>query len=375
MNVVASVPEGLEKSLAEEISNLGGFNINTYKRFINFECDFETFYRVHFYSRLAFRFYREIASFNCYDKQSLYEGVRDSFDWLSWLHFEKTFNVQVTGRTSSLSHTHFTALEVKNSITDLQQVAWNKRSNISLDNPDFIIHLHLRNNKAIISLQSSVESLHKRGYRPAVGNAPLKENLAAGLINITQWNGKVPLIDFMCGSGTFLIEAVNQFLEVPINIEQVYLFENWLDFRKDIYLNEKNKAKNKNINYQTLPTITGCEINKQVFEQAKVNISLAGLEKYIELINNDFLELQLKKRTPGIIICNPPYGKKLGDENQLISLYEQMGIFLKNNFSGWEFWLLSGNPKLTKYLRMKSSLKIPVSNGGIDCRWIKYLIR
>ena len=374
MNVVASSPEGLEKSLAEEISNLGGFNINTYKRFINFECDFETFYRVHFYSRLAFRFYREIASFNCYDKQSLYAGVRDSFDWLNWLHFDKTFNVQVTGRTSSLSHTHFTALEVKNSITDLQQAVWNKRSNISLDNPDFIIHLHLNNNKAILSLQSSVESLHKRGYRPAIGNAPLKENLASGLINMTKWNGKVPLVDLMCGSGTFLIEAVNQFLGVPIKIDQVYLFENWLDFRKDIYLNEKNKAKNKIINYEKLPTIIGCEINKKVFEQANVNISLAGLENYIELINNDFLALQLSC-TPGIIICNPPYGKKLGDENELIYLYEQMGIFLKNNFSGWEFWLLSGNPKLTKYLKMKSSLKIPVSNGGIDCRWIKYLIR
>ena len=374
MNVVASSPEGLEKSLAEEISNLGGFNINTYKRFINFECDFETFYRVHFYSRLAFRFYREIASFNCYDKQSLYAGVRDSFDWLNWLHFDKTFNVQVTGRTSSLSHTHFTALEVKNSITDLQQAVWNKRSNISLDNPDFIIHLHLNNNKAILSLQSSVESLHKRGYRPAIGNAPLKENLASGLINMTQWNGKVPLIDFMCGSGTFLIEAVNQYLGVPINIDQVYLFENWLDFRKDIYLNEKNKAKNKIINYEKLPTIIGCEINKKVFEQANLNISLAGLENYIELINNDFLALQLTC-IPGIIICNPPYGKKLGDENELIYLYEQMGIFLKNKFSGWEFWLLSGNPKLTKYLKMKSSLKIPVSNGGIDCRWIKYLIR
>jgi len=374
MNVVASSPEGLEKYLAEEISDLGGFNINTYKRFINFECDFETFYRVHFYSRLAFRFYREIASFTCYDRESLYEGVRDSFNWLDWLHYEKTFNVQVTGRTSSLSHTHFTALEVKNSITDLQQAIWNRRSNISLDNPDFIIHLHLNNNKAILSFQSSLESLHKRGYRPAVGNAPLKENLASGLINMTQWDGKVPLIDIMCGSGTFLIEAVNQFLEVPLNIEQIYLFENWLDFRKDIYLNEKNKAKNKIINYEKLPKIMGYEINKSVFEQAKVNTLLAGLENYIELINDDFLELK-PKFSPGIIICNPPYGKKLGKENELIDLYEQLGIFLKNNFSGWEFWLLSGNSKLTKYLKMKSSLKIPVSNGGIDCRWIKYLIR
>ena len=150
-----------------------------------------------------------------------------------------------------------------------------------------------------------MESLHKRGYRPAIGNAPLKENLASGLINMTQWNGEVPLIDFMCGSGTFLIEAVNQFLEVPINIKQEYLFENWLDFRRDIYLKEKNKAKNKIINYEKLPRIIGCEINKNVFDQANVNISLARLENYIEIINNDFLELQLSC-TPGIIICNPP---------------------------------------------------------------------
>ena len=119
MNVIASAPEGLEKYLAEEIGDLGGYKINTFKRTVTFECDYATFYRIHFFSRIAFRFYREIASFNCYDKQSLYEGVRDSFDWLNWLHFDKTFNVQVTGRTSSLSHTHFTALEVKNSITCL----------------------------------------------------------------------------------------------------------------------------------------------------------------------------------------------------------------------------------------------------------------
>ena len=153
-----------------------------------------------------------------------------------------------------------------------------------------------------------IRDRHKRGYRPAIGNAPLKENLASGLIKMTQWNGKVPLIDFMCGSGTFLIEAVNQFLEVPINLDQVYLFENWLDFRKDIYLNERNKAKNKIINYEKVPTILGCEIDKTVFDQAKVNISLAGLENHIEIINNNFLELQLECK-PGVILCNPPYGK------------------------------------------------------------------
>ena len=143
MYVIASSPEGLEKYLASEIIDLGGFNINTYKRSVSFECDYATFYRIHFFSRVAFRFYREVSRFVCYDRLSLYEGVRDSFDWLKWLPSEKTFNVQVTGRTSLLSHSHFTALEVKNSITDLQQSVWNKRSNISLDNPDSVSYTHL----------------------------------------------------------------------------------------------------------------------------------------------------------------------------------------------------------------------------------------
>ena len=374
MYVIASSPVGLEKYLASEIIDLGGFNINTYKRSVSFECDYATFYRIHFFSRVAFRFYREVSRFVCYDRLSLYEGVRDSFDWLKWLPSEKTFNVQVTGRTSSLSHSHFTALEVKNSITDLQQSVWNKRSNISLDNPDLIIHLHLNNDRGVLSLQSTFESLHKRGYRPAIGNAPLKENLASGLLKMTEWNGTKPLVDLMCGSGTFLIEAINQILKVPLKFQQFYLFENWLDFNKNIYLEEKNKAQKKVVTFEKLSKIIGCEINKDVFDQARVNIKLAGLENYIELQNDDFKNIQFKS-SEGLVLCNPPYGKKLGDENELITLYEDMGEFLKKNFSGWEFWLLSGNPKLTRYLKMKYSLKIPVSNGGIDCRWIKYLIR
>ena len=374
MNIIASAPQGLEKYLAKEISDFGGCKINTYKRTVTFQCDYPTFYRVHFFSRIAFRFYREVARFSCCDRKSLYDGVRESFPWLDWIPLEKNFNVQVTGRTSSLTHTHYTALEVKNAITDLQKSVWNKRSCISLDDPDLIIHLHLNNNQAIVSLQSSFGSLHKRGYRPAIGSAPVKENLASGLLKITEWDGKRPLIDLMCGSGTFLIEAVNQILEVPLNTNQKFLFENWLDFKKDIFLNEIKKAKNKTINYKKLPKIIGCEINKKVSDEAELNISLAGLDNYIEILNDDFSKIQFNS-SEGLILCNPPYGKKLGDENELIFLYEKLGIFLKTHFSGWEFWLLSGNPKLTKYLKMKASLKVPISNGGIDCRWIKYLIR
>ena len=378
MKIIASSPEGLEKVLAREIINYGGSNISVLKRCVSFSCNHETFYRLHFFSKIAFRFYRQIASFQCFDKSSLYDGVQSSFDWLKWIPIDKTFCVYVTGKTSNLRHYHFTSLQVKNAIVDLQKATYGKRSDICLDNPYLIIHLHLYDNQAVLSLQSTVESLHKRGYRPCLGNAPLKENLAAGLMKITQWDSSIPLIDLMCGSGTFLIEGVSNALKIP-SVKKNYLFQNWFDFNEIIFNKEILKIQNnyplKNADVkQTFSKVIGCENNKEVFMQAKNNIDLSGFSQYIEIHNKDFCDFQMDSN-PGIIVCNPPYGKRLGEENELIDLYLKIGTYLKNNFSGWEFWLLSGNPLLTRYLKMKASLKIPVSNGGIDCRWIKYLIR
>jgi len=373
MNIVASSPEGLERLLAKEVSDFGGKQIKIFKRSVSFKCDFATFYRLHFYSRIAFRFYREVSRFECSDKNSLYKSVQSSFDWLKWLPTNKSFCVHATGKNLFLRHTHFTALQVKNAIIDLQKKYLGSRSDISIKNPYLIIHLHLNNEEAILSLQSTVESLHRRGYRPFMADAPLKENLAAGLIKITEWEGKKPLIDIMCGSGTLLIEAISQHLRIPNISKKNYLFENWLDFKKDIFISEKLELMRNHSNDLKISKIIGCEIDIDIFEQAQKNISLAGLENYVELYNMDFANLIINEE-PGIILCNPPYGKRIGDEQELINLYSQLGDFLKQNCSGWTFWLLSGNPKLTKFLKMKASLKIPINNGGIDCRWIKYLI-
>ena len=373
MHIIASSPEGLEKVLAKEINNYGGSNISILKRCVSFKCNYETFYKLHFFSKIAFRFYRQIASFQCFDKGSLYEGVQSSFDWLKWLPTDKTFCVYVTGKNPNLRHSHFTSLQVKNAIVDLQKSIYGQRSNICINNPYLIIHLHLHDNLAVLSLQSTVESLHKRGFRPSLGNAPLKENLAAGLIKITKWDSSIPLIDLMCGSGTFLIESVSNALNIP-HIKKNYLFKNWIDFDERIYNQEILKIQNNTSKTQNFSKVIGCEIEKEVFLQAKNNIYLSGFSQYIEIYNKDFYNLKIDCQ-PGIIVCNPPYGKRIGDENNLIELYLKIGTYLKNNLSGWDFWLLSGNPLLTKYLKMKASLKIPISNGGIDCRWIKYSIR
>ena len=374
MNVVASCPEGLETLLAQEISDLGGKQIKIFKRFLSFNCDIATFYRIHFYSRIAFRFYRQIARFPCFDKYTLYKGVQSSFDWLKWLPTNESFCVNVSGKTTFLSHSHFTALQVKNAIIDLQKSSLGSRSDISIKYPYLIIHLHLRDDEAILSLQSSVESLHKRGYRPAMADAPLKENLAAGLVKMSGWDGQKPLLDLMCGSGSLLIEGISQYFKIPNMTKKKYLFENWLDFQKDIFIFEKSKLNMHQFSNLKISNVIGCEINTEIYKQAKSNILHAGLENYIELFNMDFSNLRINYQ-PGIVLCNPPYGKRIGEEHELVDLYINLGQYLKKNFSGWTFWLLSGNPQLTKYLRMKASLKIPINNGGIDCRWIKYLIR
>jgi len=186
------------------------------------------------------------------------------------------------------------------------------------------------------------------------------------------------LIDLMCGSGTFLIEGVSNNLNIP-SIKKNYLFENWFDFNASTFKKEISKIQNNNLIKNTpikqnFSKVIGCEIDREVFLQAENNIYLSGFSQYIEIHNKDFSDFKMDSK-PGIIVCNPPYGKKIGEENELIDLYVNIGTYLKNYFSGWEFWLLSGNPLLTRYLKMKASLKIPVSNGGIDCRWIKYLIR
>ena len=375
MNIIASSPQGLENQLAQEITNLGGRNVHIRRRYVFFKSNYETFYNLHFYSRIAFRFYREIARFSCFNKATLYQGVQASFEWLKWLPPSKNFCVQVSGGSKFLNHSHFNALQVKNSIVDLQRSSLGVRSSVSLHNPYLIIHLHLNNKEAILSLQSTSESLHKRGYRPSIGNAPLKENLAAGLIQITKWDGRTPLIDIMCGSGTFLIEAAAQFLRQPLPIKGKYLFENWNDFDLDLFKKVKSNINKDSFKELKSSKIIGCEISSNVFRQAKENIKLANLSDLIEIHNIDFSKFNVNNQR-GTIVCNPPYGKKLGkDRKELIELYEKIGNSLKDKFSGWEFWLLSGNPELTRYLRMKSSLKIPISNGGIDCRWIKYEIR
>ncbi len=373
MEVIGVYPQGLEEEGAKELQSLGAKSVRPFNRTVAFQADLSCFYRLHLQARLPFRFLREIARFQCNGPESLYKSVQSAFDWERWLHPSMSFRVDVTGTSHGLTHTHFTALQVKNALVDLQRSLWLKRSDIKLVDPDLCLHLHLSRSGAVLSLDGSSRSLHRRGYRAAMGLAPLKENLAAGLIQKTGWDGTFPLVDPLCGSGTLLIEAVSCFLSLPAGLKRSFLFEAWPDFDQNLWEEEKNRAKSKISLEKQIPAVIGCEQEPDIARQAKTNVAAAGLEKFITIQNTHFSEIVLPEK-PGFIVCNPPYGKRIGANEDLKFLYQELGNFIKTNASGWQFWLLNGNRELSREIGMKSSLRFAISNGGIDCRWLKYLV-
>ncbi len=373
MQVLAVLPPGLEKEGAEELSALGAKNVTPLKRAASFEADLSTLYRIHLLARLPFRILREMARFSCHSPETLYLGAQNCLEWERWLNPSMSFRVDVSGHCPGLTHSHFTALQVKNALVDFQKNFFGERSQVNLNEPDLSIHLHLNLKGAILSFNGSAKSMHRRGYKAAVGDAPIKENLAAGLIRISQWNGSVPLIDPMCGSGTLLIEAASLALKLAPGLNQDFLFTNWPDFNLNLFKKEQKQAKSKEKRSTPLAKIIGCENNHEVANQAQSNVEAAGLYKEIKIEPIHFKDLH-KPCSPGVIVCNPPYGKRIGKDADLYELYKELGDFAKSCGSGWQLWVLSGNPTLTKGLRLKCNRRIPVSNGGIDCRWLHYLI-
>ncbi len=373
MKIVAVLPEGLEEEGVLELNSLGAESINKSRGIVKFEADLACFYRLHFQARLPFRFLREVSQFTLKGKESLYDSIQNAFDWKNWLNPSKSFRVDVSGVSEQLRHTHFTALQVKNALVDLQRSIWGKRSNIDLISPDICIHLHLHYNNAILSLDSSSNSLHRRGYRSAMGIAPLKENIASGLLMLSNWDDSLSLVDPLCGSATFLIEAVSIARYKSPGLNRSFLFENWPDFDKKIFSEEMLRARHLFSPNKKLPRIVGFEVNSDIANQAIHNINQAGFDKDIEINIGHFSEVKFPQ-SPGIIVCNPPYGKRVGKSKDLQAMYKEFGAFLKNNASGWDLWLLNGNPTLSSFLGMKCSKRIPISNGGIDCRWLHYQI-
>ena len=374
----AVLPPGLEACGAEELSDLGATGVKALHRAVGFHIDLAGFYRMQLQARLPFRVLRQLAVFPCRNREELYAGVQRAADWEQWLPPELSFRVDASGSLPGLTHSHYTALQVKNALVDWQRQRWGERSSVDLEDPDLSIHVHLGGGQARLSVDGSGESLHRRGYRPRMGLAPLKENLAAGLIRLTGWDGSVPLADPLCGSGTLLIEAACMALGRAPGLDHRFALERWPDFNGQLWSQALAQAsqseRNQLADGRPLAPVAGLELDGEVAEQARANAEAAGVGHAVTIQSGDFRSFQ-PPDGPGVLVCNPPYGERIGDRDALEPLYADLGRMVKERCSGWDFWLLSGNPELTGALRMKASRRIPVSNGGIDCRWLHDAIR
>jgi len=375
INGVAVVPPGLESAAASELTALGCQAVSPLLRAVRFQSDLAGFYRLHLQARLPFRLLRQLTHFPCRSKDELYDGVQRAVDWSRWLPPGTTFRVDATGTAPGLNHSHYSALQVKNALVDLQRQQWGARSSVDLDDPDLALHLHLGGGEASLSLDGSGGSLHRRGYRAAMGLAPLKENLAAGLIALTGWDGTVPLADPLCGSGTLLIEAARLALGLAPGLGRRFALERWPDFDPQLWQREREAAAALPLaSGKTMPPTVGMEQDPVVLEQARSNAQAADVARALDLRLGDCRDFQ-PPPGPGILVCNPPYGERIGERDALEPLYADLGRMVKERCSGWSLWLLSGNPELTGALKMKASRRMPISNGGIDCRWLHYEIR
>nr|AUG32647.1 putative RNA methylase family protein [Paulinella longichromatophora] len=377
MKIIAVFPPGLELEGANEMIGLGAKDVHPLKRAVRAKVDMRCLYRLYLQARLPFRILRELTTFSCNSPQELYNNIQKAIEWEFWLHPSQSFRVKVTGSSENLTHSHYTALQVKNALVDLQMDLWNRRSLIDLETPDVCLHLHLDGTQAVLSVNGSSDSLHRRGWRANVGVAPIKENLAAGLINFTGWDGSTSLLDPLCGSGTLLIEAARKAIGRTPRLDQNFILKNWADFDAHIWLEAKNDVSQGELNAIStfkIASIIGIEKDEKTFEQALLNAELAGVSDFIEFKNEDFRSYRPSTK-PGVIVCNPPYGIRLDTMDGLKNLYSELGLTVKQNYTGWQMWLLSGNSTLTGAIRMKASRNYSVSNGGIDCRWLNYKIR
>ncbi|TVQ09123.1 MAG: RNA methyltransferase [Leptolyngbya sp. DLM2.Bin27] len=366
----ATVARGLEALAAAELEGLGAQNTEPGFCGVAFEGDLALLYRVNLWSRLAFRVLVKLAEVPCRDAEDLYQGIQ-SIDWRPYLTPDLTFAVDATGKNPNLNHTHFTALQVKNAVVDQQRQQWGDRSTVDTQHPEVRINLHIQADTATVSLDSSGSSLHRRGYRPAVGAAPLKESLAAALVTLTGWQGDVPLIDPLCGSGTLPLEATMMALKIAPGIfREEFGCQTWPNFDGDLWdrlWQEAEASRGTDLGVW----VGGCDRDPDIIHQAQLNAQRCDLADQVKFWAADLADLEAPADS-GLLLCNPPYGERLGADADLGAFYKLLGDVLKQRFKGWTAFVLSGNKELARSIGLKSAQRVPVYNGTIPCQWMKY---
>ncbi len=367
--MIAKTLFGLEEILKKELISIGADRVNMMNRSVEFYGDVKLLYKANIHCRLASRILLPIVSFQAHTEKKLYSAVK-KVKWEDYFEVSRTIAVDTVVSHSTFDNSLYVAQLTKDAIVDRFRDLSGSRPSVDIKNPDIRINLHMHENKVTLSLDSSGEALFRRGYRKEGGRAPLNEMLAAGIIELTTWDKKTNLIDAMCGSGTFLIEAAMIARNIaPGIIRKKFTFMNWNGYSQPLYHQLLDAAKSDVIS--NIPfKIVGSDNNQGSIREAKANAKRAGVDADINFEVKD-IRHQDPPPPPGILIINPPYGERISVED-IEKLYGEVGDSFKKNYDGYNAYVFTGNIKAAKKIGLRTSQKIKLFNGPIECRLLKF---
>ena len=366
--IIVKTLTGLEHLLAEELTAIGAEHPVLLNRAVEFYGTDEHLYKANYLCRTAMRVLKVIAEFPVSDENDLYAKIKE-IDWPGFLSVEQTLAVNAVVNRSSITHSHYAALKVKDAVVDRFREATGRRPSVDPEHPDLRINVHINGTNCSVSVDSSGDSLHKRGYRRVQGEAPLSEVLASGMIMLTGWDGEQELLDPMCGSGTILTEACMISSNTPAGyFRKSFGFEKWNGFDKKMW--EDIKAGANRAISPVKATVYGFDKSSRTLNAARINIKAAGFENQVVLKAIAF-EHSTPPSDDGIIVTNPPYGERI-KSGDIRSLYKMMGDVLKKYYTGWRAWLITSDSSALKSVGLRTSKKITLFNGPLECRFVKY---
>lgn len=365
----AQYAEGLEEEGKQELADLGAADVRTIYRGAHFESDQETLYRINYHSRLASRVLAPLIIFDCHSTKYLYKTAR-SIDWSSLITPESTFAIRSNVSDSSISHSQYAALRLKDAVVDQFRDKTGTRPNVDTMHPDLWLNLFVHRNRATISIDTSGGSLHRRGYRKSAGEAPMQETVAAAIIRLTGWDGSRPLYDPMCGAGTLLAEALLSGGRIPAGLlRTAFGFERLPDFDRSAWARVKEEAQSA---ARELPagTIRGSDLSAEAVAASRSNLSHLPGGHQVEIQRSPFQEIDSIRDS--VIVCNPPYGLRIGDARQSAELMKEFGDFLKQRCAGSTAYIYFGERALIKSIGLRPAWKKPLKSGGLDGRLAMY---
>jgi putative N6-adenine-specific DNA methylase len=367
----ATCARGLENVLADELRALGATDVAPGRGGTAFAGDRALLYRANLWLRTAIRVLRPILEADVTSPDELYAAVRE-LDWSQYLTPDHTLAVDANVRDSHITHSKYAALRVKDAICDQFVERVGRRPSVDVDEPMVGLNLHVYRDHAVLSLDSSGESLHKRGYRPVLTKAPLNEALAAAIVLLTGWSGDVPFIDPMCGSGVLPIEAAWIALRRPPGLtRRRFGFQGWMDYDVRLWTRLRDEAR-RGVLKQLPAPIGGSDVRRDAVAFAAGNARAAGIGHLLRFEVKDVHDFRPPEGPPGVIVCNPPYGERIGEEKELKPLYRSLGEVLYQRCPGWRAFVFTGNVKLARELGMKPARRVPLMNGKIPCELLEF---